>query len=153
LQKQLQRREHLVFLCLVQVLTESEFSFGFSFWRIVVFMARTARRNHTSLSHCTKPLTLMLVAASDRPARLLSSCRQLAGPHLATGHFQWLLLVSGTTCHLVSDLRRHRPRFVSNSRQCFSRCAMDNRTITAVPHRLTSCCDIFFVQCPCDTSL
>jgi len=74
----------------------------------------------TALNHWRQ--TLMLTAASDRPARLLSSCRQLAGPHLATGHFQWLLLVPGTTYHLVSDPRRPWPRSFSHSRQCSLRC-------------------------------
>ena len=75
----------------------------------------------------------MLVAASDRPARQLSSCRQLAGTHLATKHLQWLLLVPGTNCHLMSDLRHSWPRFVTNAKRCSSRCPMDNQTTVLLP--------------------
>ena len=63
------------------------------------------------------------------PAHLLSSCRKLASPHLATGHFQWLLLVLGTACHLVSDPHLC---FASKWRQCCSRCHMDNQTTITV---------------------
>jgi len=48
---------------------------------------------------------------------------------LGDWHFQWLLLMPGTTCHLVSDPRRPWPHFISNSRPCSLRCPVDNRTL------------------------
>ena len=59
---------------------------------------------------------------------------------------QWLLLVPGTTCHLVSD-----PQCPQDS--ALRRVLRINQITTAVPHCLTSCCNIFFVQCPCNVNV
>jgi len=86
-------------------------------------------RRDTSVDHWSR--CSVFGVDSDRRAHRHSSCRQLADPDSATGHFQWRPHVPGTPCQLVSGRRRHWPSSASSWNQHFS--GLPTHNICTVP--------------------